>query len=157
MFAVENTVTIDRPVAEVFAYAMDPLRIHEWRPNVLEIIGYEPPLRAGTTHEIAENMMGRKVFGQRVTEFQQDRVVVIETTSGSVRPVQRFTVEPLSEGSTRYTAHLDITTHGFMRLMEPLFRGQVRKRMVEYGQNLKRNIEALPRATTDAPAEGSRP
>ncbi|MGE0227938.1 MAG: SRPBCC family protein, partial [Dehalococcoidia bacterium] len=61
MFTVENTVTIDRPVAEVFAYAMDPLKISEWRPNVLEIIGYETPLRAGTTYEIAENMMVRKV------------------------------------------------------------------------------------------------
>lgn len=157
MFTVENTVTIDRPVAEVFAYAMDPLKIPEWRPNVLEIIGYQPPLQAGTSYEIAENMMGRKVFGQRVTEYQQDRLVVIETTSGAVRPVQRFSVEPLSEGSTRYTARLDITTHGFMRLMEPLFRGSVRKRMVEYGNNLKRNLEALPRAAADAPAGGAQP
>ncbi|HRC62718.1 MAG TPA: SRPBCC family protein [Dehalococcoidia bacterium] len=157
MFTAENTVTIDRPVGEVFAYAMDPLRIHEWRPNVLEIIDYEPPLRAGTEYQIAENMMGRKVFGQRVTEYQQDRLVVIETTSGSVRPVQRFSVEPLSEGSTRYTARLDITTHGFMRLMEPMFRGSVRKRMVEYGNNLKRNIEALPRVEADARPGGTQP
>jgi len=157
MFTVENTVTIDRPVAEVFAYAMDPLKIAEWRPNVLEIIGYEPPLRAGTTYEIAESMMGRKVFGQHVTEYEQDRLVVIETTSGAVRPVQRFTVEPLSEDSTRYTARLDVTTYGFMRLMEPLFRGSVRRRMVEYGNNLKRNIEALPRAAADAPAAGTGP
>lgn len=146
MFTVENTVEIQRPVAEVFAYASDPLKIAEWRPNVLEIIGYEPPLRAGTTYELAENMMGRKVFGQRVTDFEQDRLVVIETTSGSVRPVQRYTCEPISEGATRFTARLDVTTFGLMRLLEPLFRGQVRKRMVEYGENLKRNIEALPRS-----------
>ncbi|MGE0228745.1 MAG: SRPBCC family protein, partial [Dehalococcoidia bacterium] len=143
--------------AEVFAYAMDPLKISEWRPNVLEIIGYETPLRAGTTYEIAENRMGRKVFGQRDVEYQQDRLVVIETTSGAVRPVQRFSVEPLSERATRYTARLDITTYGFMRLMEPLFRGSVRKRMVEYGENLKRNVEALPPTTTDAPPGGAQP
>jgi uncharacterized protein YndB with AHSA1/START domain len=145
MFTAENVITIQRPVAEVFAYATDPTKLHEWRPMVLEIIGYEPPLRLGTTYELAEKLMGRQQFGQRIVTYEPDRLVVIETTSGGVRPTQRFTFEPTSDGGTRYTAHLDIRTYGVMRIFEPLMRGRVRKTMVAYGENLKRNLESMPR------------
>jgi len=145
MFSAENAITINRPVSEVFAYASDPTRIHEWRPNVLEIIDYDPPVRMGTTYELAEKLMGRQQFGQRVTAYEPDRLMVIETTSGAVRPVQRYTFEATSNGGTRYAVRLDVTTFGVMRIFEPLLRGRVRKTVVTYGENLKRNLEQLPR------------
>ncbi len=145
MFTGENTVIINRPVSEVFAYVADPTTLHEWRPNVVEIIGYDPPVRAGTTYELVEKLMGRQQFGQRVTAYETDRLIVIETTSGAVRPVQRYSLEPTSEGGTRCDVRLDVTTFGVMRIFEPLLRGRVRKTMVTYGENLKRNLEQMPR------------
>lgn len=146
MFTAENAITIDRPVAEVFAYATDPIRLSEWRPNVIEVIGYQPPMHAGTSYELAEKMMGRQQFGQQVTAYEPDRLVVIETTSGSVRPIQRYDFEPTPGGGTRFITHLEIRTYGVMRIFEPLMRGRVRKTMVTYGENLKRNIESMPRS-----------
>ncbi len=145
MFTAENVVTIDRPVAEVFAYATDPTKLSEWRPNVIEVIGYQPPMQAGTSYEIAEKMMGRQQFGQRVTAYEPGRLLVIETTSGSVRPVQHFSFESMTDGGTRYTARLEIRTYGIMRIFEPLLRGRVRKTMASYGENLKRNLERMHR------------
>ena len=152
MFTAENTVLIRRPVSEVFAYVTDPTKIAEWRTNVLEIIGYEPPLHLGSTYEIAEREMGRHQFGQHVTAYEPDRLIVTETTSGAVRPLQRYSFESTADGGTRYTARLDITTHGVMRLFEPLMRGRVRKRMVTYGENLKRNLESPGEAAVAQPA-----
>ena len=71
---------------------------------------------------------------------------MIETTSGSIRPIQRFTFTSTASGGTRYHARLEVHTRGFMRLMEPMLRGQVRKGMVEFGNNLKQVLEAEPRA-----------
>lgn len=144
MFTAENTVIINRPVSEVFAYVADPTKLHEWRPNVVGIIGYNPPVRAGATYELVERMMGRHQFGQRVTAYETDRLIVIETTSGAVRPVQRYAFEPASDGGTRCDVRLDVTTSGVMRIFEPLLRGRVRKTMVGYGENLKRNLEQMP-------------
>ncbi len=142
MFVAENEVIIHKPVEEVFAYATDPNRLSRWRPSVLEVIGYTPPVGVGATYELAEKLMGRRQqFGQRVTAHEPNRLQVVETTSGSVRPTQRFTFEPISDGRTRYAARLEVHTSGLMRLFEPLMRGKVRKTMGIYGENLKRNLE----------------
>jgi uncharacterized protein YndB with AHSA1/START domain len=145
MFTAENSITINRPPAEVFAYVSDPMKFHEWRPMVLEVLGFEPPIRSGSTYTLAENLMGRKEYGQRVTTYEPDRLLVVETTSGSVRPVQRYTFEPTSDGGTRHSVRLDVTTSGIMRLFEPLMRGRIRKTMVTYSENLKRNLEGRSR------------
>lgn len=151
MFSAEHTVTINRPPAEVFAYLSDPTKLHEWRPNVLEVIGYDPPVQAGSTYELVEKFMGRRMqVGQRVTAYEQDRLIEIETTSGSVLPAQRYSFEPNSEGGTWYTVHLEMRSKGFMRIFEPLMRGQVRKMMASYSENLKHNLEQMPRG--DQPA-----
>jgi hypothetical protein len=96
MFTAENSITINRPPAEVFAYVSDPMKFHEWRPMVLEVLGFEPPIQSGSTYTLAENLMGRKEYGQHVTTYEPDRLLVVETTSGSVRPVQRYAFEPAS-------------------------------------------------------------
>jgi uncharacterized protein YndB with AHSA1/START domain len=145
MFNAEHTVTINRAPNEVFAYVSDPTRLHEWRPNVLEVIGYEPPVRAGSTYELAEKFMGRRMqVGQRVVAYEPDRHIEIETTSGSVLPRQHYSFEPTADGGTRYTVRLEMRTQGFMRIFEPLMRGQVRKMMATYSENLKRNVESVP-------------
>lgn len=39
MFSFDHSITIDRPVAEVFGYATDPRNIPHWRPDVLQVRG----------------------------------------------------------------------------------------------------------------------
>ena len=46
--------------------------------------------------------MGRKEFGQRVTEFVPNQRYIVETTSGSIRPVQRFMFEPTASKIYRH-------------------------------------------------------
>jgi hypothetical protein len=36
MAAIVTTVEIDRPAGDVFAYATDPTRFHEWQQGVVE-------------------------------------------------------------------------------------------------------------------------
>lgn len=141
MFVAENIVEIARPPAEVFAFVTDPRNIPKWRPIALEVLNVPDTIGVGSTYELIEQMMGRHRFGQRVLEHQPDRLHVLETLDGPVRPIQRYTLEPAAGGGTRLRARLEVRTYGFMRLFEPFMRGQVRKTMVEYGDNLKRAIE----------------
>jgi uncharacterized protein YndB with AHSA1/START domain len=142
VFTAENVVTIDRPIDDVFAFVANPHNIPRWRTNAIEAIDVELPLRAGSSYTLVESMMGRKRFGQRVVEYDPPHGIVIETTSGALRPVQHFTFAPAPGGGTTYTARLEVRGYGVMRLFEPLLRGMVRKGMRTYGENLKRALEA---------------
>src|SRR5262245_41007348 len=129
MFTARNVVDIRRPVADVFAFVVDPINIPRWRTNTVEVLEYDPPVGVGSTYTIVERSMGRRQAGQRVMEFEPNRLIVIETTSGSLRPVQRFVFEAMPDGGTRYDASLEVTITGLMRLFEPLMRGMIQKTM----------------------------
>lgn len=141
MFIAHNIVTINCPVGEVFAYVANPSNIPRWRTNTVEVLDVRLPIGVGSTYTLIEQAMGRRLAGQRVCEFEPNRLIVIETTSGTLRPVQRFTFEATSTGGTVYDARLDVTTSGIMRLLEPFMRGTIQKTMGTYGENLKRNLE----------------
>jgi len=59
MFTIQQSVTIARPVEEVFAVLADPASIPRWRPDVLETRS-GGPLQAGSEFDEVLNFGGRK-------------------------------------------------------------------------------------------------
>src|SRR6266849_9215410 len=59
MFTIQQSVTIARPVEEVFAFLADPASIPRWRPDVLEARS-GGPLQAGSEFDEVLNFGGRK-------------------------------------------------------------------------------------------------
>ena len=49
MFTVEQSVIINRPVEDVFAYVTTPSNIPKWRPDVLEINGANGSVAVGAS------------------------------------------------------------------------------------------------------------
>jgi carbon monoxide dehydrogenase subunit G len=97
MLEFENTVRIDRPVAEVFAFLSDFGNIPKWNYNVLEVRQVsDGPIGIGTIyHQV------RKTDQQNfsVTEFDYNRQVAVKTVPQSAPGLEmRFTL--YSEGGT---------------------------------------------------------
>ena len=97
MLEFENTVYIDRPVDEVFAFLSDFENIPKWNYYVLEVRQRsESPIGVGTTyHQV------RKTDEQdlRITEFEPDHMVVVKTLPQSSPSFERrFTL--YEEGNT---------------------------------------------------------
>jgi len=141
MFTVEQQITIDRPVADVFAYFADPNNTPRWRPEVLEVCDVSGPLAKGATFSEIVNFMGRKTYTMRVTDFSPERRVTIEATTGpSALPTQTFQFEPAG-GGTRFSMRADVRTSGLFRVMEPLMPRMFSKMWAGYLVNLKGILE----------------
>ena len=97
MLEFENTIRIDRPVDEVFAFLLDFENIPKWNYYVLEVRQLsESPRGVGTTyHQV------RKTDEQdfRITEFEPNHMVAVKTLPQSSPSFERrFTL--YEEGNT---------------------------------------------------------
>src|SRR5215207_9550273 len=97
MLEFENTVYIDRPIGEVFAFLSDFENIPKWNYYVLEVRQRsESPIGVGTTyHQV------RKTDEQdfRITEFEPNHTVAMKTLPQSSPSLEmRFTL--YEEGNT---------------------------------------------------------
>ncbi len=88
----ENSVNINRPAAEVFAFLARPENHPRFAPDVLEF-----RLTSSTMAEGAEAVGTRRVFGivrslpYRITEYQPNRVLAMSTGIGPLKVARRTT------------------------------------------------------------------
>jgi hypothetical protein len=130
---IASTV-VDRPAAEVFAYATDPTRFPEWQQGVIDGHLDQPgPAQVGT-----KCLTTRRIGGA-------NRAVTSELThiDGPIRATVDVTVEPLTETSSQLTIAVDFHGYGIGKLLVPLIvRRQAQKEMPANVEALKRRVEA---------------
>lgn len=138
----ENTVTVDRPIGDVFAYLADGTNNPRWRSGVLSIERTSPTEEAGATYrQKLRGPGGRPIDGDyRITTYQPPTLIEFQVTAGPARPTGRFTLTEAGPGHTTVTFTLDLTPTGLMRLMSPMITRTMRS---EVGQlaRLKADIE----------------
>lgn len=109
---VENSVEIDAPVAEVFAYVDDFTKTKEWMYGLREI---EPV--SGVTHGVGATYDGVMKVGVSLssriqcTGWEQDRLIEIRSIKG-IKNTQRWTFTDLGGGRTRVDAWISYTLPG---------------------------------------------
>ncbi|HUH07728.1 MAG TPA: SRPBCC family protein [Egibacteraceae bacterium] len=142
MIDVTASITIDRPVDEVFAYVNEPANEPHWHTDVLEATrASEGAIGIGTTYDLKiKPFMGISEGTTQVVEFEPDRRAVWRGEMGSMRPTLTYQFEPAA-GGTRFTRRVQFELPGMMRLMEPLARASGRKRNAGFLSNLKRVLE----------------
>jgi carbon monoxide dehydrogenase subunit G len=133
------SVTIDRPVGDVFDFLADGERCVRWRPGVLDIKRTSGE-GVGTRYtQGVKGPMGRRIAADyEVTVFEPGRRLEFQTVAGPVRPHGRYDLEPAEEG-TRLTFALDAEVGG---LRGVLMGSQVQKTMDAEVRNLD-NLKAL--------------
>ena len=125
MSALTNTIDIDCPPAEVFAYASDPLHFPEWQADVLEVHfegggGQTVGSRFTTTRRIGPN---ERTMTQEITEVEPPRRFVAHGVDGPIRAHASIDIEPLDDGArSRVTFELDFEGHGFGKALVPAVR-----------------------------------
>jgi uncharacterized protein YndB with AHSA1/START domain len=142
---IVSHIEIGRPPDEVFAYATDPSRFHEWQHDVVRVDIQGDGLPGVGSRFITTRRLGGadRVMTQEITELTPPRRWVARGVDGAVRPSAEVTVEPLGGGTrSRVTIALDFEGHGFGKLL-PL---DVIRRMAAKGgarsyQNLKERLE----------------
>jgi len=125
---VTETV-IDRPTADVAAFAADPDNAPKWYANIKSIRWEsEPPLGLGTRVAFAAEFLGRRLaYTYQVVEFVPGERLVMRTDQGPFPMETTYTWESIDEGSTRMTLRNRGTPAGFSRLAAPLMASSMRK------------------------------
>ena len=144
MAHAENTVTINRPIDQVFAYLADGTNNPKWRAGVLEIerTSHTPGLGA-TYRQVLQGPAGRHVPGDyQVTTFEPPNRLDFSVTAGPARPTGRFQLASAGADRTHVKFSLDLEPHGIMvRLMAGLVARQMRTEVAQLAQ-LKTALEA---------------
>lgn len=138
MLEFENTIRIDRPIDEVFAFLSDFENIPKWNYYVLEVRQLsESPIKRGTTyHQV------RKTDEQdfRIIEFEPNHKVAMKTLPRSSPGLERrFTLH--EEGNTTRVRDEWKLDTGRPALLEKLAGGRVKSAVAENLAKLKELLE----------------
>jgi cell division septation protein DedD len=130
--AAERTITIERPVATVYAYVADGTKAREWRTAVLDVervggSGVESTYRQGV-----KGPGGRRIAADyEVYDFEADRRIAFRGIAGPVRPTGEYLFEDVPDG-TRLTFALSAQLGGIKGLL--------------LGRSVQRSMDAEMRA-----------
>ena len=142
MNVIESSVVINQPVEDVFAYYTDLENETQWRIGVLELeTTSEGPIGVGTTTREVTQFLGRRIENTAVViEYEPNKVVAMETTSGPIPFKFRVTFDPIESG-TWMTVRASGEVGGFFKLAEPLVIRMGKRQMETELNNLKDLIE----------------
>jgi hypothetical protein len=141
---IASTV-VERPVAQVFAYATDPTRFREWQQGVIDGHLDPPgPAQVGTKCLTTRRIGGAsRAVTSELTHIDAPTTWGVQGIDGPIRATVDVTVELLTETSSRLTIAVDFAGHGIGKLLVPLIvRRQAQKEMPANVEVLKRRVEA---------------
>jgi len=146
---IVTSAEIDRPAAEVFAYATDPARFSQWQKGVVDGHMNGPANGAQTPAVGAKCVTTRRIGGanrpstSELVHIDPPRAWGVRGTDGPIRAAVDVLVEPLTDSSSRLTIRVDFTGHGIGKILVPLIvRREARKEMPGNMAALKERMEA---------------
>jgi Polyketide cyclase / dehydrase and lipid transport len=146
---VVASAEIERPAAEVFAYATDPTRFSEWQQGVVDGHMDGPANDAQSPAVGAKCVTTRRIGGanrpstSEIVHLDPPRTWGVRGIDGPIRATVDVVVESVTDSRSRLTISVDFTGHGIGKVLVPLMvRREARKEMPDNVAALKRKIEA---------------
>ena len=143
MIKFENSVVINRPVEEVFAFVVDFEKWPMWVSEMVEAkITSEGPVGLGTTVLNVVHILGRRIEAtQEIHQYEPNRMLGFKSTSGPVSNDVTFGFESV-DGGTELSVDLEADASGFFKLAEPLLARRIQRQWDSNLANLKDLMEA---------------
>jgi uncharacterized membrane protein len=113
----KHSVTISRPIADVFAFVADGENARRWRPAVLDVARQSGEGLGAIYRQGVKGPGGRRIAADyEVTAFEPDRRISFRAVAGPVRPTGEYQFAPAGDGTTVALA-LDATLTGWKSLV----------------------------------------
>ena len=149
MSAIVASTEVDRPIAEVFAYATDPTRFSEWQKGVVNGHMDGTTDAAGSPAVGARCLTTRRIGGadrlgtSELVHIDPPRAWRVQGADGPIRAAVDVLVEPVTDSRSRLTISVDFAGHGIGKVLVPLvIRREARKEMPGNMAALKHRMEA---------------
>jgi uncharacterized membrane protein len=137
-------IVIERPRAEVAAYAGDPSNAPSWYVNI-KSVEWEtpPPLGVGSRMAFVAQFLGRRLaYTYEVADLVEGERLVMRTAQGPFPMETTYTWETVSEAATRMTLRNTGEPSGFSKLAAPFMASAMRKANRKDLEQLKAVLEA---------------
>ncbi|MFB9356711.1 SRPBCC family protein [Actinoplanes nipponensis] len=138
------SIEVERSAEDVFAYATDPTRFHEWQSGVVSGRMEQP----GEPTVGARCLTARRIGGANrsststIAHLNPPHSWGVRGIDGPIRAIVDVAVEPLPSGRARLTIAVDFEGRGIGKLLVPLVvRREARKEMPHNLAALKRRLE----------------
>jgi uncharacterized protein YndB with AHSA1/START domain len=141
MISVDNSVSIARPVEEVFSFVTDTTNDPQWHTDVIDATKIsDGPIGKGTAFSVVIKFMGKKEGRWDIVEFEPNRREVIKVTAKPVSPTLTYRFEQ-ANGGTRFSRRIDLEPTGFFKVMKGMMRRMMEKGNAGYLANLKNVLD----------------
>jgi carbon monoxide dehydrogenase subunit G len=141
MASFENTVTIRRPVEEVFTFLADFENVPKWNHAIVETKKVSPgPVGVGTTYRQTRSAPSRSEEAFEVTVFEPTRRLEVQGGLGPFTARVSYLLEPTGSG-TRLTNAVDLESSGLLTLVAPLATSRVKHAVAANLDTLKQLLE----------------
>lgn len=117
MPSAQHSVSIRRPVGEVFAFVADGENAMRWRPGVLDVARQSGEGVGAVYRQGVKGPGGRRIAADyEITAFEPDRRIAFRAIAGPVRPTGEYGFA--ADGDvTMVSLALDATLTGWKRLV----------------------------------------
>lgn len=126
---VVTEIVIDRPPAEVAAYAREPDNAPSWYANIKSVEWKtSPPVQVGSRVSFIAHFLGRRLaYTYEIVDLDSDARLVMRTSEGPFPMETTYTWATTGEGSTRMTLRNRGEPSGFSKIVAPLMATAMRR------------------------------
>ncbi len=141
MITIEVSTIINAPVERVWEFMSDFGTMPQWHPGVVKV-DWQPPLSVGSVATVTVQRLGKRTARYEVKEWQPNRMIRAQVTSGRSKINGGYEMEPIEGGKTKLTISAVIEIKGVLRLLSPILSYMSKKGSSAEMQNIKRILEA---------------
>ena len=141
---VQTEIEIDRPRADVAAFAADPDNATAWYENIKAVDWVtEPPLAVGSRLSFIALFLGRRLaYTYEIRELVPGERLVMSTSEGPFPMETTYTWEDAAEGGTMMRLRNRGEPSGFSRIAAPMMARAMRKANTRDLERLRGILEA---------------
>jgi uncharacterized membrane protein len=117
MPSATRSISISRPIGDVFAFVADGTNAKKWRPGVLDVAHVSGEGTGAVFRQGVKGPGGRRIAADyEVTAFEPNRRMAFRAIAGPVRPSGEYRFEANGE-QTNMTFSLEVTLSGWKALL----------------------------------------
>jgi uncharacterized membrane protein len=145
---VSNSIIIDRPLAEVSGYALDPDTAPRWYKNIKSVEWKtSPPVAVGSRMAFVAEFLGRRLaYTYEVTELVPEARLVMRTAEGAFPMETTYEWRALGPDRTEMTLRNRGEPTGFAAVTAPLMAAAMNRANRKDLQSIKAILEGRPTA-----------